>query len=310
MQKTRLVLLWFLFVLSLGDAASTFGQVAIGTPPLGSFGGGPEAINLANLNSHLSVPIIEKTGRGMEFGYAVTYDSSVWTPVTSGSTAAWVPDGTWGWGADTQVSTGYASASVEHVYPCYEIIGTKQVIVGYIYDYSNYFYVDKFAQRHPFTGTSQSVDGNCGSAQPYGFTNTTSDGSGYTIVVGGSAGLQVIARNGANVLPQLNLTTGSATKTDPNGNQISVNNSGVFTDTLGTTALTVSGSAPSPKVMTYTPPAGGSAAYKMIYTPLTILTNFGCSGIGEYSATNVSMVTEIDLPRHFGKCERQVHIHL
>ena len=49
-------------------------------------------------------------------------------------------------------------------------------------------------------------------------------------------------------------TTGASTVTDRNGNQISVNSANVWTDTLGTTALTISGTAPSPVSYTYTAP--------------------------------------------------------
>src|ERR1041384_1854178 len=49
-----------------------------GTPPFGSFGGRPDVINLANLNAHLSIPILHKAGRGLNFVYDLTYDSSVW----------------------------------------------------------------------------------------------------------------------------------------------------------------------------------------------------------------------------------------
>jgi hypothetical protein len=62
---------------------------ATGTPPFGSFGGGPDVINLANLNSHITVPVLNKPGRGTNFTYDLSYDSSVWYPVTSGSTTTW-----------------------------------------------------------------------------------------------------------------------------------------------------------------------------------------------------------------------------
>jgi hypothetical protein len=39
-------------------------QVQTGTPPFGSFGGGPDVINNANLNAHLTIPIVHKLGRG------------------------------------------------------------------------------------------------------------------------------------------------------------------------------------------------------------------------------------------------------
>src|SRR5882762_7159364 len=53
-----------------------FGQEATGTPPFGSFGGGPDTVNLGNLNAHISIPVVHKTGRGMPFSYDLSYDSS------------------------------------------------------------------------------------------------------------------------------------------------------------------------------------------------------------------------------------------
>jgi hypothetical protein len=41
-----------------------FAQVTTGTPPLGSFGGGPfDIVNEANLNVHFAIPVIHKAGR-------------------------------------------------------------------------------------------------------------------------------------------------------------------------------------------------------------------------------------------------------
>ena len=69
-----------LLVISFPVAA----QVTTGTPPFASFGGGPDVINLGNLNAHLDVPVLNKAGRGMPFTYDLTYDTSVWVPITSG----------------------------------------------------------------------------------------------------------------------------------------------------------------------------------------------------------------------------------
>jgi hypothetical protein len=72
-----------------------------------------------------------------------------------------------------------------------------------------------------------------------------------------------------------------------------VNSSGIFTDTLGTTALTVSGSAPNPVKFAYTPPAGGTAYVTVTYKTYSIQTKFSCTGVGEYSASNVPLVDKI-----------------
>ncbi len=73
-----------LFLSCFGAAAAA--QVMTGTPPFQSFGGGPDIINLGNLNVHYSFPVYSRAGRGVSFNYPLALDSSAWVP--SGS--AWV----------------------------------------------------------------------------------------------------------------------------------------------------------------------------------------------------------------------------
>jgi hypothetical protein len=82
--------------------------VAIGTPPFGSFGGGPfDVINLGILSVHFAIPVFRRSGRGTSFYYNLTYDSSVWVPVTSNGVTSWNPVGGWGWQSQTNAATGY-----------------------------------------------------------------------------------------------------------------------------------------------------------------------------------------------------------
>jgi len=68
----------------LSLAALAGGQVSPGTPPFGSFGGGPfDIVNLGNLNVHFSIPVLHKAGRGVPFTFDLSYDSSIWYPVTA-----------------------------------------------------------------------------------------------------------------------------------------------------------------------------------------------------------------------------------
>ena len=83
--------LLFVFLLLSGLPASA--QVATGTPPFGSFSGGPETINNANLNTHWTYPILHKTGRGLNFQYDAHYDSSVWFPTGAIGSQVWQPVG-------------------------------------------------------------------------------------------------------------------------------------------------------------------------------------------------------------------------
>src|ERR1700719_3749298 len=133
-------------------------QVPTGTPPFGSFGGGPvDVINLANLNAHLSVPVINKAGRGLSFYYNLTYDSSIWYPVKSGSTTSWQPVASWGWAGSTQVATGYVTYYLTNR-ACY----TGRYPTGEYVQTSSWVYHDSFGVSHSFPGETIFESGTCG----------------------------------------------------------------------------------------------------------------------------------------------------
>ncbi len=117
-MKTLLVRSVLLFALLI--SAEAIGQTALGTPPFGSFGGGPfDVVNLGNLNVHFTIPIRHKAGRGMPFAYDLSYDSSIWSPVSSSGSHVWTPlttstgtTGTyWGWQGLSNSGTSYLSYS-------------------------------------------------------------------------------------------------------------------------------------------------------------------------------------------------------
>src|ERR1700691_6032722 len=86
------------------------GQVATGTPPFGSLGGGPfDTVNLGNLNVHFAIPVLHKAGRGIPFTYDLGYDSSIWTPGSSNGVVQWQPALYWGWRGQTEAKVGYVS---------------------------------------------------------------------------------------------------------------------------------------------------------------------------------------------------------
>jgi hypothetical protein len=97
----------FLFVFAFRPATAV-AQVQPGTPPFGSFGGGPDVVDLANLNSRITVPVLSKPGRGVPFTFSLTQDSSVWFPVTSNGSTSWQPVTKWGWNQSI-VKIGYMS---------------------------------------------------------------------------------------------------------------------------------------------------------------------------------------------------------
>ena len=298
MSKKGLARFFLLWGLILAWSSVTTAQVMTGTPPLGSFGGGPDVVDLGNLNVHINVPVFNRAGRGTPFTYNLSYDTSVWYPVTTSGATAWTPVYNWGWIGQTEVVTGYLSYNTV-VGDCYTYEcnpphgGCEYVPTGVHWTFSNFVYHDPFGIPHPFSGTTQTENGTCGTETASLQANAT-DGSGYVLNFGSTT--TITDRAGKVYSVPQNTGTGAANFTDRNGNEITVNSSGVFTDTLGTTALTVAGVPPSNTTFTYTPPSGANVSYTMKYASHTVQTNFGCSSIAEFSLANVPLVSEIDLP--------------
>jgi RHS repeat-associated protein len=296
---TRRLIVSLLLLSSLAAFSQAQLSVATGTPQFGSFGGGLfDSINLGNLNVHFSIPVVHKAGRGLPFTYDLAYDSSVWYPVTVSGSTTWqmVPNN--GWTVQTQVATGYVTySSTSGSAPCNP--PTYPFPVPYTI-YSNWQYHDPFGITHPF-GAIQNSTGSMGCPglwflPPTTGSETAYDGSGYTLSVNQGSSATVTGKNGSVISPPINTTTGAGTVTDANGNQISVNSSGVFTDTLGTTALTVSGSPASGMVYKYTSPSGSLVPVTVNYTLYNIKTKFNCSGIADPTINGVYLVTKVVLP--------------
>ncbi|MDP9266938.1 MAG: hypothetical protein M3P27_01255 [Acidobacteriota bacterium] len=270
-------------------AQVAFGQAKTGVFPYGSFGGGPvDTVNLGNLNVHLTVPVFHKAGRGLPFDYDLSYESSVWYPAGSVGSQSWQPITNWGWTAQNNGMTGNVTASATVTY-CYDQFGH---INGSTTTLSGYTYHDPWGIHHVFPGYLVSYSGACAGTPILTMTSAANDGSGLTLVANWNGSNYVYTTSNL----QRNGGTSTTLVTDANGNQISSNSTGVFTDTLGTTALTVAGISPNPVTFTYTSPAGTPATVTMNYSNYNIRTSFGCSGVSEYTATNVKLVSSISLP--------------
>src|SRR5260221_3124162 len=135
-----------LFVIALISIVATRSraQVPTGTPPFGSFGGGPDIINLANLNTHITIPVLHKPGRGTNFTYDLSYDSSVWYPVGASGSQVWTPVANWGWRGQTEVITGYITYTSATVPGCK--VGSQYA--GQTTTYSHWTYHDPFGVSH------------------------------------------------------------------------------------------------------------------------------------------------------------------
>ena len=291
-MNTRRVPLLFGFLTLV--VCSSVGQVATGTPPFSSAGGGSfDTINLGNLNIHVGVPILSKAGRGLPLSYAMSYDSSVWYP--SGN--AWTPVSNWGWRGITEAAVGYVTYNVK---PQSTFCGSPPTRTNVNY-YSNWVYHDPSGTAHPMGIVfHEDCDTDMGSG-----SGTASDGSGYTMTASGNAGVgsaTVYTTSGTVLNPPMQVPTGSGTVTDANGNRFTVTLAGSTTtvyDTLSSSAaaLTVIGS-PTPSQITYPGPNSSNSTTILTYTTqYGIKTNFNCSNIAEYtSPSTVSLLTTIQLP--------------
>jgi RHS repeat-associated protein len=280
-------------------AGSASGQVQTGTPPFGSFGGGPDTINLGNLNAHLTIPVLHKPGRGTNFTYGLSFDSSVWYPVTSGTTTTWQPVLNWGWTGSTLTTTGYAVYTTG-TGSCRFFQETRW-ITEYSTRYTFKGYVDPFGTFHPMAGEVIIPAPDCGPQGPTTGTATAYDGSGYIMAIDNTPSATLHTSFGAVSPLPLNAPAAGKTFTDRNGNIISTDGSGHFYDTLSSTTavltLTGSGTALSPIKLTYTTSSGSSVYYQINYTNYTVATNFGLSGINETkSSAAVPLVTSVVLP--------------
>jgi len=291
-------------------------QVTVGTPPFGSFNGGPDIVNIGNLNVQEMIPVRQKAGRGTDFVINLVYNSSVW-----------VPSGTWQFVTTTNIPGWQGLSPSGQAYIGYSTTYSSGQCTnnGYNwymwqnYGYGGFYYYDQQGIRHNFNTNgsgplgwgyiTNNGAGICGPTPGFYPSSATqslsaSDGSGYTMKVtpvgGGSAYPTVSSNDGTIINAPIiaNPSWGSISTTDRNGNQITSSN-GVYTDTLNKTALSITGSAPSNTNLCYMAPSGGNACFVVSYKTYVVRTNFGCSGIVEYNTSRsaqTSLVDKVTLP--------------
>ena len=230
-----------LFLLAL-PAAQLYAQVQRGTIPYGSYGGGPDVINLANLNSRITVPVLHKSGRGLNFDFDLYYDTSIWYKGDSGGSTTWLPAG-WGWGNSQEENGTLTYSATTTPEFCYTTQGHIREDYNLI-TYTFWKFVDGSGVAHSFSGesTSDIVPASCpnGGDHSIGLTSTTLDGSGYSVKIKeGSIVTQLWGPDGNIINPLQSVQ-------DRNGNKITetFNGSKYYYDTLSssTPVLTVAGS--------------------------------------------------------------------
>jgi len=261
-----------------------------GTPPFRSLGGGPDVINLGNLNVHYSMPVFGRAGRGMPFSYALAYDSSVWQIAAS----AWTPAST-SWGLTRDVAAAVGSVQVSAHQFC------QNIDPGIEYTFSNF--VDSAGTLHPFGAAVSGYDCHPATTQTVQLT----DGSGITITVDTTPSATVTLKSGEVIHPVLSTApTGAGNRTDSNGNQITSTVSGTttkFFDTLSSTVpvLIIDASVPTSVKYNYAAPADPDPSnpptkVTVTYVNYNVQTKFGCSGINEYGPIQNSLVDRVTLP--------------
>jgi RHS repeat-associated protein len=283
-------------------------QVATGTPPFGAFGGGPDVINLGNLNAHLTIPILGKAGRGQNFVYNLGYDTSVWSPVAVNGVSSWQPASGWGWKGLSP--TGPAYVGYNETYTS----GTCGQFGQYTWQswvYNNLIYVDQNGVVHRFSGAGGSYTSSTGTPPtcpptaanpPSQLMSSAQDGSGlsaYWQVSSSGFAVSIGTTNGttisAPVIANYSNPSGNYASTDSNGNEITASN-GTYTDTLGTQALVVAAVNNTLTTLSYAAPSGSSAKYQVNFTQYTVATDFNVGSIRELGPTSTPLVSSISLP--------------
>src|SRR5260370_5096616 len=114
---------------------------------------------------------------------------------------------------------------------------------------------------------------------------SASDSSGYVMSVANYDQATILARDGPQMFPRVEDTNGNFFSSDSNGNVI---------DTLGRTPVTKSING---NTTTYTVQKsdGGQQSYTVTAETINVATNFGVTGVTEYSGT-LTVVQSVGLP--------------
>jgi len=306
----------FVFLFAFGYSAIAQTSPATGLYPWGSFDNrGFDTINIGNLNTHFEIPIISKSGRGQRFDYRIVYEGLLWSPSLTSTGTTWVPDAEFGFRGQLNGGTiGYVTLSALTV-NCPRPPNTSGPYPPGA-TLTNWVYHDPYGVNHRFNLSIKEcplTDEDGGTITGNGSTN---DGSGYSFggpkISQGVVDSFVYDRQGRKInAPQFQAMGGGqpvigggfqpGSITDPNGNVISNNGDGTFTDTLGVTALTIggSGNASSPRTFAYKvaqqSDASTTATASMSYVTRTVATHFQCANIGEYGPQSVDLIDRITL---------------
>jgi RHS repeat-associated protein len=262
-------------------------NTGLGLPTFGSFTqGGFDTVNNQNLNVFFAIPLISSVGRGMPLSLPLNYNSLVYQNYEN----TWLPAppyGLWGWFAP---GGGYVSYTTQTTAThCGSGEGTQTT-------YSNYTYTDNYGTVHPVPSITMTYF--CNSLWSGTLTGTATDNSGYYLNGTTTHPYAIVtALSGAQSLNPLNNIA------DTNGNYITQTAVGStetdWTDSIGNKAAKIiyspSRSQPATVQYEFLDGSGNYQTITMKYQAYSIQTNFGCSGVTEYTGT-AYLPYEMDIP--------------
>ncbi|HKV77342.1 MAG TPA: RHS repeat-associated core domain-containing protein [Candidatus Sulfotelmatobacter sp.] len=243
-------------------------------------------INAGNGNLHLVIPLGSYQQRGKHpFTAALVYDSRIWMTWYIGSSNTWQPMNgaadpiASGWSLQTTADTGLVSPFGE-VNSCYPYRGTYTI-------YTFTWVATDGTQRSFPVGTEYDPNG-CDTDEPSGSAWAT-DSSGYRMFVTNYTQATIYAPDGTQVYPKMEDSNGNFFSRDSNQNVI---------DTLNRTPVTVTKNCNgNSNLICYhmLNSQGQTSDVKVTLETINVDTNFGQSGITEYSGT-ITVVQSIELP--------------
>src|ERR1700731_38040 len=293
--------------------ASTFGfgqtspDLQVGLTPYGSYHGSQiDKVSLQNGNVLVSIPLFALPQRGgdLKLSFSLINNNKFWTTAPCSLTSG----GTYLCPSFTQCATGFN---------CSRYWTTSGYFAGMTIVNDEYFRIhsqtDDRGQSYSLTAIAPD-----GAVHPMGVLSETTgvavnnphivaesiDGSGIRydglVVHQNGSNDMLTTRDGVKII----YTDGATwTMQDTNGNQITLNASGVYTDTLGRTisATTATDSSPCTGPLpiafanTYSVPGrnGQTRQFLVCYVVVPFQTNFGVSGVAEYSGGGTAIQSVI-----------------
>jgi len=313
----RLCVLSFLLV----AAHICLAQSQVGLPPWSSFASDSLTnVNLANLNTHLEVPIRSLPGRGLPLSVVLSTDTNrLGTPAPlfgPGSQVGWPGTGqiTFAWtpvmGNFIAYGVGPGSLSFASTIKQCTVGSTNY---GQYTVYNNFVYLDNHGTVHYFPSNLQVATLTQGGGTPIQCPNFvpnpgwgTNQFAGYSSD-GSSYGLSLTGGNGAPAAYVRDLATGIVNDSiDANGNTITLTNDPNFpvysheyvtdsTQNIQNVALNIVKSS-SANSFSYTGPDGLSKNFGVTVTNISMTGGVTCPNVPTVSAASIPAVTAISLP--------------